>query len=200
MGFWALWLKKALFPPLPLLYISDGELCEEDLAEYSSLVRPYQDEPLTGKDTTETKTNSTQMGSLQESCGTDTKEPRHHCVIITCGSGCHCVSPALCVFVLLSGRDPYKVAGLLSVELLCRRSARIPASEGYEACYWLLHLPKIACAGSKLARNVRNREQSIPIRRWPYDAGRIESTVSVNGHLLGSGTLKCQGYSWCSCS
>ena len=53
MGFWALWLKKALFPPLPLLYTSDGELSEEDLAEYSSLVRPYQDEPLAGEDTTE---------------------------------------------------------------------------------------------------------------------------------------------------
>ena len=149
------------------------------------------------------------MGSLRESCGTDTKEPRHHNVIITCGRGCHCVSPALCVFVLLSGRDPYKIAGLLSVELLCRRSARIPASEGYEACYWLLHLPKIACAVSKLARNVRNRKQSIPIRSWPYDAGRIESTVFVNGPLLGiiilitsggSGALKLQGYSWCSCS
>ena len=53
MGFWALWLKKALFLPLPLLYTSDGELCEEDLAEYSLLVRPYQDEPLGGEDTTE---------------------------------------------------------------------------------------------------------------------------------------------------
>ena len=53
MGFWALWLKKALFPPLPLLYTSDGELSEEELAEYSSLVRPYQDEPLAGEDTTE---------------------------------------------------------------------------------------------------------------------------------------------------
>ena len=153
-----------------------------------------------GKIPRKTKTNSTQMGSLRESCGTDTKEPKHHSVIITCGRGCHCVPPALCVFVLLSGRDPYKVAGLLSVELLCRRSARIPASEGYEAFYRLLHLPKIACTGSKLARNVRNREQSIPIRSWPHDAGRIESTVSVNGHLLGSGALKSQGYSWCSCS
>ena len=52
VGFWALWLKKALFPPLPLLYTSNGELSEEDLAEYSSLVRPYQDEPLAGEDTT----------------------------------------------------------------------------------------------------------------------------------------------------
>ena len=32
---------------------SDGELSEGDLAEYSSLVRPYQDEPLAGEDTTE---------------------------------------------------------------------------------------------------------------------------------------------------
>ena len=31
----------------------NGELSEEDLAEYSSLVRPYQDEPLAGEDTTE---------------------------------------------------------------------------------------------------------------------------------------------------
>ena len=148
-----------------------------------------------------TKTNSTQMGSLWESCGTDTKEPRHHSVIITCGRGCHCILPALCVFILLSGHDPYKIAGLLSVELLCRHSAQIPASEGYEAFYWLLHLPKIACAGSKSARNVRSREQSIPrVRSWPYDARPIESTVSVNEHLLGSGALKCQGYSWCSCS
>ena len=53
MGFWALWLKNVLFPPLPLLYTSDGELSKEDLAEYSSLVRPYQDEPLAGKDITE---------------------------------------------------------------------------------------------------------------------------------------------------
>ena len=129
-----------------------------------------------GKIPRKTKTNSMQMGSLRESCGTDTKELRHHSVIITCGRGCHCVSPALCVFVLLSGRDPYKIAGLLSVELLCRRSARIPASEGYEAFYRLLHTPKIACAGSKSARNVRNREQSVPmVRSWPYDAGRIES-------------------------
>ena len=145
--------------------------------------------------------NSTQMGSLRESCRTDTKEPRHHSVIITCGRGYHRVLPALCVFVLLSGRDPYKIARLLSVELLCRRSARIPASEEYEAFYWLLHPPKIACAGSKSARNVQNREQSVPmVRSWPYDAERIESTVSVNEHLLGSGALKCQGDSWCFCS
>ena len=149
MGFWALWLKKALFPPLPLLYTSDGELSEGDHAEYSSLVRPYQDEPLAGKIPRKTKTNSMQMGSLRESCGTYTKEPRHHSVIITCGRGCHCVLHALCVFVLLSGRDPYKKADLLSVELLCRRSARISASERYEAFYRLLHLPKIV--GSKCA-------------------------------------------------
>ena len=67
----------------------------------------------------------------------------------------------------------YKIARLLLEELLCRRSA-IPASEGYEAFYWLLHLPKIAWAGSKSARSVRNREQSIPmVRSWPDDAGRI---------------------------
>ena len=58
MGFWALWLKKALFPPLPLLYTSDGELCEEDLAGYSSLVRPYQDEPLAGEDERTRKTEN----------------------------------------------------------------------------------------------------------------------------------------------
>ena len=51
----------------------------------------------------------------------------------------------------------------------------------FPAFYRLLHLPKIACAGSKLARNVRNREQSIPmVRSWPDEAGRIKSTVSVN--------------------
>ena len=86
------------------------------------------------------------------------------------------VLPALCVFVLLSGRDPYKIADLLSVELLCRRSARIPASEGYEAFYRLLHLPKIACDGSKSAQKLRNREQSVRmVRSWPYDAGRMSS-------------------------
>ena len=41
---------------------SNGQLSEEDLAEYSSLVRPYQDKPLAREDTT--KTNSMQMGSL----------------------------------------------------------------------------------------------------------------------------------------
>ena len=154
-----------------------------------------------GKIPQKTKTNSMQVGSLRESCRTDMKESRHHSVIITCGRGFHCVLRVLCVFVLLSVRDLYKIAGLLSVELLCRRLARIPASEGYEAFYRLLHLPKIACAGSKSARNVWNREQSIPmVRSWPDDAGQIESTVSVNGHLLGSGALKCQGYTWCSCS
>ena len=66
-------------------------------------------------------------------------------------------SPPIC--------NPYKIAHLLLVELLCQRLARIPASEGYRAFYRLLHLPKIACAGSKSARNVRNREQSIPIVR-----------------------------------
>ena len=72
-----------------------------------------------GKIPRKTKTNSTQMGSLRESCRTDTKEPRHHSVIITCGRGFNGVLRALWVFVLLSVRDPYKIVGLLSVELLC---------------------------------------------------------------------------------
>ena len=46
--------------------------------------------------------------------------------------------------------------------------------------------------GSKCA------EQRVECSDGSNDAGRIESTVSVNGHLLGSGALKCQGYSWCS--
>ena len=33
----------------------NGELSEEELAEYSSLVRPYQDEPLAGEGTMENK-------------------------------------------------------------------------------------------------------------------------------------------------
>ena len=52
----------------------NGELSEEELAEYSSLVRPYQDEPLAGKIPQKTK-NSMQMGSPRESCRTDTEAP-----------------------------------------------------------------------------------------------------------------------------
>ena len=159
-------MKKALFPPLPLLYTSDGEMSEEDLAEYSSLIRPYQDELLAGEDTMEN--DLTQMGSLQESCRTDTKEPRHHSVIITCGRGFHCVLRALCVFVLLSVRDPYKIAGLLSVELLstfgtdpCFRRVRgvlSAASSPKDILRWKQVCTKFAeqraehSDGSKLAR------------------------------------------------
>ena len=55
---------------------SDGELPEEYFAEYSSLVRPYQDKPLAKEDIPwKTKTNLTQMGSLRDTCRADTKEP-----------------------------------------------------------------------------------------------------------------------------
>ena len=55
---------------------SNGELSEEDPAEYLWLVRHYQDEPLAGEEIPrKTKTNSTLMGPLRESCRADTKEP-----------------------------------------------------------------------------------------------------------------------------
>ena len=67
--------EEALFRPLLLLYTSDGELSEEDLVKYLSLVRPYQYEPLARKIPRKMKTNSMHMGSLRKSCRADTKEP-----------------------------------------------------------------------------------------------------------------------------
>ena len=119
-----------------VLYMHPMESClKKILPSTCRSLDPIKTNHWLGKIPRKTKTNSTQMGSLRESCGTDKKEPRHHSVIITCGRSCQCVSPALCVFVLLSGCDPYKIAGLLSVELLCQRSAQIPASEGDKAFY-----------------------------------------------------------------
>ena len=52
-GIRALWLKKRCF--LLFLCYLRWRVSEEDLAEYSSLVRPYQDEPLAGEGTMENK-------------------------------------------------------------------------------------------------------------------------------------------------
>ena len=45
-----LWLKELLFSFVSSV-VSDRGSSEEDDAEYSSLIRPYQDEPLAGEDT-----------------------------------------------------------------------------------------------------------------------------------------------------
>ena len=75
MGLWAIRLKKALFPPLTLLPSMESCLKKILPSIRRSLdpIKTNHDWP--GKIPQTTKMNLTQMGSLRESCWTDTKEP-----------------------------------------------------------------------------------------------------------------------------